>query len=266
MGVLDLGRSGIDYDLCRYGDSRVRFRGPPRELDGDYVGFVGGTDTFGLFVPAPFPDLVEDEIGLACVNLGAVNAGADLFLNDPATQAVIRGARVIVLQVMGVQNLSNAYYSVHPRRNDRFLRASDALVSLFPEIEFTEFHYTRHMLSTLEAVSRGRYGVVLRELRATWERRMAGLIEAAGGPVILIRLSEGAAGGALADGAMLRRLADKVSAIVEVEAEPDPDPTWGMVFHPHEAAAARECLGAAAHDRAAEALIGPLTAALSRGA
>ncbi|SDY17080.1 hypothetical protein SAMN05444340_10460 [Citreimonas salinaria] len=274
MGVMGSGGSALDYDFCRYGESRVRFRGPARDLDGDYVAFAGGTDTFGLFVPVPFPDLIEEEIGLACVNLGVVNAGPGLFLNDPAARASVREAKATVLQMMGAQNLTNAHYSVHPRRNDRFLRASDALVSLFPEIDFTEFHYTRHMLSALEYVSPHRFRMVLHDLRSTWEQHMTRLIAAAGGPVILLRFATGESPGetddalardpGLVDGPMVARLAQKAFALVDVEDLRDRDTTWGKVHRAHEVAAARECLGPEAHERAAEALVGPLRAALAR--
>jgi hypothetical protein len=64
---------------------------------------------------------------------------------------------VTVVQVLAVQNLSNPYYTVHPRRNDRFLRASARLQNLYQDVDFTEFHFTRHMLQTLQMVSAPRF-------------------------------------------------------------------------------------------------------------
>ena len=40
----------LDYFPCRYGRSRVLFRGPRRPLDVPYVAFLGGTETYGRFL------------------------------------------------------------------------------------------------------------------------------------------------------------------------------------------------------------------------
>ena len=119
--------AALDYFPCHYGRSRNLFRGPRKRMEGDYIAFLGGTDTYGRFVPRPFPALVEDRLGLPCVNFGWMNAGPDAFLNDEAVLAAAQGARAVVLQVPGAQNLTNRYYAVHPRRNDRFVEASAAL-------------------------------------------------------------------------------------------------------------------------------------------
>ena len=60
----------LDYFPCRYGRSRVLFRGPKRPLDGPYVAFLGGTETYGRFIETPFPALVEPALGQACINFG----------------------------------------------------------------------------------------------------------------------------------------------------------------------------------------------------
>ncbi len=61
-----------------------------------------------------------------------------------------------VIQVMGAHNMSNRFYAVHPRRNDRFLRASlGCCKTIYPEVDFTEFNFTRHMLTALATHSRG---------------------------------------------------------------------------------------------------------------
>ena len=73
-------------------------------------------------------------------------------------------------------NLSNRYYTVHPRRNDRFLGATPLLKALFRDIDFTDFSFTRHMLFTLYAQSPDRFAVLADELRATWTARMKDLM------------------------------------------------------------------------------------------
>ena len=143
------GAAALDYSVCRYGSSKVQFRGPRCDLSGPYVACLGGTETFGKFVPDPFPALVQGRLGIPIANLGCVNAGLDVFLNEPAIADVAAGAKVTVLQILGVQNLSNRYYTVHPRRNDRFVHAAPGLKALYRDVDFTEFHFTRHLLGVL---------------------------------------------------------------------------------------------------------------------
>jgi hypothetical protein len=167
-----LDGASLSYFPCRYGNSRMVFRGPRKSLDGKYVAFVGSTETYGRYVEMPFPALLEAETGLPCVNLGCVNASIEAFLSEPAVWAAAHDAALNIMQVMGAHNLSNRFYSVHPRRNDRFLRASTVLQALYPEVDFTEFCFTRHMLQTLWQVGPDRFPIVRTELQTAWSARM----------------------------------------------------------------------------------------------
>ncbi|MEO6298855.1 MAG: DUF6473 family protein [Paracoccaceae bacterium] len=178
MAYVFPGEGSLDYFPCRYGASRLMFRGPRRSIERPYVAYLGGTETYGKYVPDPFPDLVEDQIGIGSANLACVNAGLDVYLSDPDLMKVVRGAAVVVVQIVGAANLSNRYYSVHPRRNDRFIGATPLLKSLYPEVDFTEFNFTRHMLLTLLSVSQDRFEVVADELRRVWVGRMTQLMAA----------------------------------------------------------------------------------------
>ncbi|MBI1170787.1 hypothetical protein GC209_05250 [bacterium] len=166
----------LDYFPCQYGASNLMFRGPRRSLERPYVVFLGGNETYGKFIPDPFPDLVEEEIGLGAVNLGLSNAGPDLYLNEASLLDVAAKARAVVVQIMGAANVSNRYYAVHPRRNDRFLGATPLLKALFRDVDFTEFTFTRHLLHTLQAQSPDRFEVLADELRSTWLARMKSLL------------------------------------------------------------------------------------------
>ena len=170
------GEGALDYYPCRYGTSRLLFRGPRRSLDRPYIAFLGGTESYGKYVSDPFPDLVEDEFGFGAVNLSFVNAGVDVYLNEPDVLEVARKAEAVVVQLMGAQNLTNRFYSVHPRRNDRFLGATPALKSMFREVDFTEYNFTRHMIQGLMTVSPPRFDVVAEELRTAWVSRMRDLL------------------------------------------------------------------------------------------
>lgn len=276
MTYEDRGAPALDYFPCRYGASRSVFRGPRQRLDGDYIAFLGGTETYGRFIPRPYPALVEDRLGLPCVNFGWVNAGPEAFLGDETVLAAAHDARAVVLQVPGAQNLTNRYYTVHPRRNDRFLRSSALMRKVFPETDFTEFHFTRHMLNALSAQG-DRYSILVAELQFAWVARMNALLSRIGRPVVLLWFAPrppGGAGGAERHGDPLFVTTDMITALQPrplalVDATPSAAAleagTRGMVFAELEAPAAKEGLGPAAHAEAAEKLAAHLADLLVLG-
>lgn len=102
--------------------------------------------------------------------------GVDHHLTDPALPAAagMAGAFVLVLPPLG--NLSTPLYSVHPRRNDRFLVARPALKSLYPEVDFASFAFTGHALTTLAATCPDRFLQLRKVLAAAWIERMQRLL------------------------------------------------------------------------------------------
>src|SRR5688572_29039032 len=138
-------RAAADRSVARYDGSRLSFRGPPHSLGGRHVVFLGGCATHGGPLAEPYPALLEAELGEACVNFGIAQASVEAFLLDPVVGRACRDALVTVVEVMGAANLSNRLYTVHPRRNDRFLRASGALRAIYPEVDFAEICFTRHL-------------------------------------------------------------------------------------------------------------------------
>lgn len=109
MHQTNWAESALDYRPCRYGSSRLLFRGPKKILKKPYIAFVGGSETYGKFVASPFPDLVGSETGVAQVNLGCHNAGLDAFLNDDTALSICKRAELTVLQVFGASDISNRY-------------------------------------------------------------------------------------------------------------------------------------------------------------
>lgn len=183
-------KGDLSYAPCRYGASRMLFRGPRKRLDLPYIAFIGGTETYGKFIEKPFPYLVEKAMRQTCVNFGCVNGGIDVFVHDPTVIDICHNAELTVIQVMGAQNLSNRFYSVHPRRNDRFLRPSSVLQAIYQDVDFSEFAFTRHMLSALHTKSIERFETVVEELRQAWMARMKNLISQIGHRCILLWFSE----------------------------------------------------------------------------
>jgi hypothetical protein len=265
-----LGEASLNYLPCRYGNSRIFFRGPRRSLEGPYVACVGGSETYGKYVQHPFPDLLEDETGLACVNLGCVNASIEAFVQEPAVWTACHDARLTVLQIMGAHNMSNRFYSVHPRRNDRFLRASTVLQALYPEVDFTEFCFTRHMLTALYDVSPERFRIVRTELQTAWSARMTRFLAEIGPRTILLWYSDSLpsdtpweerdapfAGEPLfVTRAMVDSLRPGVRSVVMVQpsARVRAAGTDGMVFAPAQAGNAQTMPNPVAHQEVAAAL------------
>jgi hypothetical protein len=172
MMTIPAGAGALDYFPCRYGASRAVFRGPERDLSRPYIAMLGGSATFGKNVVAPFPVLVEQALGQPVASLGAQNAGPDFYLNDRATLGIAARARVAVVQVTGADTLSNPYYTVHARRNDRFLAASPALRALYPEVDLTDIHFTRHLLQVLHRADPQRFLTIRMALQVTWLAKM----------------------------------------------------------------------------------------------
>ncbi|SEP81675.1 DUF6473 family protein [Thalassovita taeanensis] len=262
------GAGALDYLPCQYGTSKLVFRGPGRHLDRDYALFIGGTETYGKFIPRPFPSLVEEMTGIPSINFGCVNAGIDAFAQDATVIARARRARVIVLQVMGAQYVSNCFYSVHPRRNDRFITAHEPLRRLFPSVDFTEFNFIGHVLSALERRSPRRFDLVVRALQKTWSHRMATILHHMARPAVLLWLEEGPdhAHGFVTP-AMMSELRPIAAAMIQVRCEEAAaQDNGGMVFTPFEATAAVGLPNAATHLRVAQDLSAVINDLSARGA
>jgi len=136
----------------------------------------------------PLSALVEHATGLKSVNLGCVNVGIDAYSTDRTLMDICKGAKLTVIQAMGAQNMSNRYYAVHPRRNDRFLHASSQLKVIFGDVDYTDFNFTRHLLTSLSETSPEKFQIVEQELKQAWVGRMQGLISRIGGHVVLLGL------------------------------------------------------------------------------
>ncbi len=259
------GDGALDYFPCRYGKSKLLFRGPRRHLSEPYCAALGGGETYGKFVAEPWPLLLEGRLNFPIVNFGYLNAGIDVFLGEPQLHEMTRMARVSVLQLLGAINLSNRFYAVHPRRNDRFLRASNLMRSVFPEIDFTEFNFTRHMLGALQDRAPERFEALVTELRGAWVARMTQLMSRIEGPKVLIALGDYHMPGyldplgpepALVTSEMIEKIRPLAEAVVRVEPSLTARSagTVGMNFAPMEAPAAATMPGPLVHQEIAEAL------------
>ncbi|MDD8021834.1 MAG: DUF6473 family protein [Paracoccaceae bacterium] len=259
------GDGALDYFPCRYGKSKLLFRGPRRNLETPFVAAMGGTETYGKFVADPWPALLEAKLGMPVVNFGYLNAGIDVFVNEPQVSEVSRLASLTVVQLMGAQNMSNRFYAVHPRRNDRFLRASNLMRAVFSEIDFTEFNFTRHLLLVLRERAPDRFAPLVAELQASWVARMTAMLEKIAGRKVLLWLGDyrdpsqrDALGGEplLVTADMVDQIRPLADAVVRVDPSlmARSSGSAGMYFGPLEEPAAATMPGPMVHAEVAAAL------------
>lgn len=249
---------------CRYGSSKLMFRGPRRKLDNPYVAFLGGAETYGQHVETPFVAMAEADQARDYINLGVVNAGLDAFVHDAEVMAIAGRAEQVVVQILGAQYLSNRFYRVHPRRNDRFLEPSALLTAIYRDVDFTEFNFTKHMLNTLQMVSPERFATVRDELQLAWLARMRLLVQSIDRDVVLLWLQYDEDGGELGaeplaiTGAMVDQLRPVVQNVIKVSVAPArlTGEVENMVFGQMQAPAAGHLIGPSAHRQIADALKG----------
>ena len=229
---------------------------------------LGGTESYGRFVLAPYPALVEEHFGISVANLACQNAGPDVYLTDRATLDVAAESRLAVVQLTGAQNMTNRYYTVHPRRNDRFIAATPLLRSLYREVDFTEIHFTRHLMMVLASKGAERFAPIVAELKSLWVQRMKAVLQRLPQRRVLVWMGDAPPPDAgqgdglehapwLVDRQMIAQLLPHASAYVEQVAS-DTARAEGvrmMRFSPMEEAAAAGLPGAAVHLEVAKGLV-----------
>ena len=258
--------SPLDYRLCQYETSRLTYRGPACDLSKPHVAVLGGSETFGRYIEHPYPALLQDWLDMPVANLGVFQAGLSLFSEERWLLEAASQAEVAVLQVLGAQNMSNRLYSVHSRRNDRFLAVSPALRDIFPGVDFSEINFTGHLLSTLAEQSQAAFEVLVEELRWAWIQRMRRIVKTIKTDVVLLWLSDrapedptgppGEGEPAFVDRAMLDALVPEIAGLVEVVTQDKSADARmkGKLFAEAEREAALAYPGAGQHMRAAELL------------
>ena len=106
----------------------------------------------------------------------ALVEGVDWHLSDPFLAARASRAQGFALALPPLGNLTNGFYAVHPRRNDRFVVARPPLRALYPEVDFAGFAFTGELLSTLAATCPGRFVEMRRDLTRQWLARVEQLL------------------------------------------------------------------------------------------
>lgn len=173
MSYVAVDERPVDFMLCQYGTSKNLFRGPKKSIKGRFGVCLGGANTFGGKIPDPFSCILERELGYPILNLGAQHAGAGFYIEDVDVSKIIENAQFILVEAPSVINHSNIFYRVHPRRNDRFVTALKPLYRLFPEVDFVECHFTKHLVTKMITLDAQRSDIVLQSLRDEWVESLA---------------------------------------------------------------------------------------------
>lgn len=272
-----LASSTLDYHYVTYGNSRIQFRGPAPDLDKPYTVFLGGIETFGKFLRSPFPNLVSTALGTQCLNLGCTHAGPDVYLNDASILELCNQADQVFIQIPSAHALSNRFYKVHPRRNDRFVAATVLLRSIYLDVDFTEFSFTRHMLQSLHRRSPDRFDVVLAELQAIWHTRLVLLMQKIKTPKTVLwfarhspdqqSLEDFKQDPLFVNRAMVDDMAWYANRLVEIPYRPKTKGyvDRGLIHAPHETPMTQHLMGQAAHMVAADMLIDEVKDAKKKG-
>ncbi|WP_298849619.1 DUF6473 family protein [uncultured Ruegeria sp.] len=248
--------------VCQYAGSKLWFRGPAGTLDAPFVACLGGEETFGRFVGYPFPAVLEKQLGHQCVNFGSLFCGAEAIITDPGVLKLVNRSDLCVLQVPDVPCQSNRFYRVHPRRNDRFLEPSCDLLQLYPDVDFTEIHFVRHLLERLRAKQDARFEVIAQELREAWVRTTSEVIRRIEPPVILlwlhVRRQDGVHGDpVLPDAIMIDQLRPLCANVVEcsVCVSAQSDEIEDLLFGTLQLPLAEHMIGPSAHREIAGKLL-----------
>lgn len=114
----------------------LRGPGPDEYRSGEYVCCLGAAQTYGRFVEAPFPALLQESLGMSVANLGLPGSGPQAFLDRPRLIEFINRGRLAVVQVLSARSASNRYFKSEGFSNGqrRTNREKISAINAFDEI------------------------------------------------------------------------------------------------------------------------------------
>lgn len=266
MSYHESGALSAEEPLCRYAGSERWYRGPKLALDRPYLACVGADETFGRFVARPFPSVLDDKLDMPCINLGSLFCGVDGLTLDTCLLDLMNNAKTCVLQLPGILGQTNPFYRVHVRRNDRVLEATADLRALYPEVDFAEIHFVRHLILRLAEFQDARFEMVADSLRRGWLTKLSDFLTQVKPPVVLLWLdivhSPDAQHLSLPEtvqvsASMVSELARHCAGKIEMEVRPsgESDDLEDMLFGTMQQPMAEYMIGPATHRAIAERLL-----------
>ncbi|MEM9048281.1 MAG: DUF6473 family protein [Pseudomonadota bacterium] len=215
------------YAVYRFGRNNLAFRGPEQRVEGPFIACIGGSETFGKFVDTPYPALLARQTGRAVLNFGASGAGPCAFSNDDLLLSRLNQAALCVVQVTGAASVSNRFYTVRRRRNEKLQSTARALAKLYPDVDLARFRFTHRLLGHLFQKNREAFGEIEAALKTAWLSEMRRLLGAIDAPKLLFWFSERTpatdeagrapdfrSAPAFVDAAMIEALSDQLDDVV----------------------------------------------------
>jgi hypothetical protein len=168
----------VDYHLYRDEKTGLWLRGPkPGRLEkGRYIACIGAAQTFGCFSDNPFPQRLQEALGLPVVNYGMGGAGPSFFLQQEKIFGLLNKSVCTIVQVMSGRSESNSVFDTGglayiTRRSDgRRMGARAAYQSLL----------RRKMIFGRKELKQ-----IIAETRETWVQNYKSLIAKIDTPVVL---------------------------------------------------------------------------------
>jgi hypothetical protein len=184
-------REVIDYDNWRLPGSPNLLRGPAPPTEPAPVVCLGSAATFGRLVRRPFPQGLAKGLKYPVLNAGIGGARPATFLADVPVMAKVSQAPLVILEMLSARGYATRFFTpAHSIGNTGVVPAEERARVSMPNAKrqvFVDWVYER-------AFARGVDRLDLEEARATILRAyvadMKRLIAAAGGPVILVYLSQ----------------------------------------------------------------------------
>lgn len=156
-------------------------RGPkPENLQkGQYFVCIGAAQTFGRFCEKPFPNLLQEKLGISGLNLGRGGAGPSFFSQENARlMEYINRARFAIVQVMSGRSASNSLFE--SKGLGYYIKKSDGSSCIGADDAFKELlsHSNKQYVKRIVA-----------ETRMNWIESYQELLEQIKIPKILLWLS-----------------------------------------------------------------------------
>lgn len=186
----------VDYQMYEHAGSGLSFRGPPPRLaPGDYATCLGAAQTFGCFCEMPFPEILQNRLGIEFANFGYGGAGPRFYLRHRALIDVVNKGRFAIIQVMSGRSEDNSLFRSNgleylvERATGTRISADDAYRKL---LERNELHALPAPLARAIRVFHGPREMrqILHETRQNWITNYKALFEAIEVPIVLLWISK----------------------------------------------------------------------------
>lgn len=186
----------VDYRMYQHDKSGLSFRGPkPVMKPGEYATCLGAAQTLGCFCEEPFPDLLQQRLGLEFVNFGYGGAGPRFYLRHKSLIDDVNRGKFAVIQVMSGRSEDNSLFQSNgleyliDRKSGERISADEAYRRLLAD------NAPRGLPAPLARAVRMFHAPkevrqVLSETRANWLANYHELFEAITVPIVLLWISK----------------------------------------------------------------------------